>query len=347
MTTAIAVRGGTCPATIPGGQSRVSPHAAAGGWLLTILAALVLSLAVAVEGLRTASLRSIPSPPPVLDILPLFLDLTPVTVQTTVDWQKVPHRTTRDALRRDPAVWRRMHLEDWDLVPEGLRREGLDAMLARHASLLASPRAWDGMSAADWDAVPQPVRALAYRHMVEYWVGYYALGASHGLPRGLVADTAVAIVMNESWFEHRAVHENRHGNRDLGLGQASDFARHVMRGLHAAGALDVLLEDEDYFDPWKASRFVAVWLGLALDESGGDLALAVRAYHRGIGRARAGEGREYLDEVQRRLARYLRPESASPTWSHLRARDHVLTHAARPWMPGRDEVPAGGTPPRR
>lgn len=334
MTTAAVTRRDALPAPIVGWRVPSSPRLLVGAWLCTALCALSLSAAMAVDAVRTEWRRSTPTPPPAVALLPLFLDLTPLEVPTTVGWRKVPQRVTHDDLLRDPTLWLRMHLEDWDAVPEPVRSGGLDAMLGRHAGLLAAPRAWDAMTAADWDLVPQPVRATAFLHMVEYWSGAYRLGEAHGVPRRLATDTAIAVVMTESWFEHRAVQHNRWGNRDLGLGQASDFARRVMRTLWAAGLVDVLFEDEDYFDPWKASRFVVLWLGLALDESGGDLGLAVRAYHRGIGAARAGEGAEYLEDVQRRLRRYLRDEQSPPAWRHLRgARDRTQVPAARPLAP--------------
>ena len=75
--------------------------------------------------------------------------------------------------------------------------------------------------------------------------------------------------------------------------------------------------DEDYLDPWIATRLAVLWFGLMLDESRGDVELAVRAYHRGTPAARAGEGTEYLDEVRRRLAHYVRGNATSPAWKFL------------------------------
>ena len=102
-----------------------------------------------------------------------------------------------------------MHLAEWNTVPDPLRREGLDKMLARYRGLLMNPRVWDGMDAEDWDQMPQPMRTLAYRQMVAYWAGYYDVGARFELLPGVVADTLAAIVMSESWFDHRALLVNR------------------------------------------------------------------------------------------------------------------------------------------
>ena len=267
-----------------------------------------------------------------IDVSRLFIDDTPVALTVTAGWVTVPIATTRDAVRGDVTLWRRMQVADWDTVPPALRDEGLEAMLARYRPLLSSPAAWDRMSAHDWDAVPAPVRALAFRHMLQYWTGYYEVGRRHRLEPATVADTAAAIVMSESWFDHRAEHVNPWGNRDIGLAQASGFARARMPELYASGASDVVLSDEEYFNPWSATRFVAIWLGHLLDEVDGDLHTAIRAYHRGVRNALDGEGEDYLRAVLRRRRVYIQHPGTSGAWWFLWRRDRELTHEAWPWL---------------
>jgi hypothetical protein len=247
----------------------------------------------------------------------LFYDLRPTEVQVTRNWLKFTVVVPRYQFVTDPTIWRQMHFEDWDLLDADARRLGLAGLLAHHGHLITDATRWQRMSPTDWDEVPQPVRAMAIVGMIEHWVAHDQPGAAYGLDPGLVLRTSKAIAMSESWFDHRAVFTNRDGSQDIGLGGASQYARDTLRRWHARGLVGFTLRDEEYFNPWLASRWLVFWLGLSIGEARGDLDLAVRAYNVGISRAIAGDGEAYLEGVERRRQRYFEGPSHSPTWAAL------------------------------
>jgi hypothetical protein len=261
-----------------------------------------------------------------------FVDTTLVPITITAGTVRVPLTVTRERLLTDPTLWRRMHVADWNAVASPEREQGLAAMMRQYRHLRFAPERWDRMEATDWDLVPQPIRVLAYRHMVEYWSGFYDVGRAHGLPRRLVSDTLTAIVMSESWFDHRAVNVGYQGQRDFGLAQASEYARKRMDAWFHAGLVDVSMSDEDYFNPWMGTRFVAIWMARLIEETNGDLDFAVRAYHRGTHRAFDDRGDVYLAYVRRRRDRFIRNLGAPQAWNYLWQQDRKDRVAAWPWI---------------
>jgi hypothetical protein len=201
-------------------------------------------------------------------------------------------------------------------------------MIARYSSVIGpGHRHWSGMSAADWDDVPQPIRAMAFIKMARHWTAHYAIGRRYGLRPGAVADTIGAIIMAESWFEHRGSYTNRDGSTDVGLGGSSAYCRRVLRRLYSRSGIDFTLRDEQYFNPWQSSRAAAVWFRTMLDEADGDVELAIAAYHVGIAAARDGNGGDYVANVTLKRRRYIRDDGAPPAWRFVFT--HVLENAGQ------------------
>jgi hypothetical protein len=222
-----------------------------------------------------------------------------------------------------------MHFEDWDTVPHGLREAGLTAMIRRYSDVIApGHRHWSRMSAADWDEVPQPIGAMAFIEMARHWTRRYAIGRPYGLSQSAMADTVAAIIMAESWFDHRGMYTNRDGSTDLGLGGSSAYCRRALRRLYAAGEVHFTVRDDEYFNPWDSSRVAAVWFRTMLDEADGDVDLAIAAYHVGITAAKEGRGAKYGASVKRKRRRYIRDDGAPPSWDFVFK--HVLQNRRQP-----------------
>jgi hypothetical protein len=261
-----------------------------------------------------------------------FFDTTPVTITNTLGWTTTPETVEMHRLRTDWTVWRRMFFRDWDRLSDPPRRAALVAMIDHYRPLLASRTAGADLTSSDWDLVPQPIRAMAFVNMIEHWAAHDRPGRQFDLDEAEVLRTIKAICMSESWFEHRAVNTNSDGSSDVGLPQASDYARVVTARWTAAGLWNLPMREEDYFNPWKATRWLVAWFNLMLDEAGGDIELAIRAYNVGRPRARTA-GENYLHVVLARRRQYFEGPSGSPAWQIL-SESRRAELAARPHHPG-------------
>lgn len=286
-----------------------------GGLILAALSAAAVVAAYRVHAFVTEPII-LPMVPP-LNPLDTLIDRTPVRITTTAAWNKIPEVVTVHRLLTDRSLWRRMHFDDWDRVPVSVREQALGAMIEAYADVFEGPRVWRTMTVFDWDKIPQPIRAMAYLRMIWYWAGIENVGAEFGMQPHRLAPTIAAIVMAESWFEHRAFNENPFGNRDLGLAQCSDHCREVMAEMAASGAIDFAPDEEDYFDPWIATRVATVWFARELHRADGDVDMAIRAYHRGIDNAWDEKGDTYLEGVRRRRTRYILNQNAPGSWQFL------------------------------
>lgn len=260
-----------------------------------------------------------PAAPPGLLPYETVANLRPIEVTLTINWAKVRVPGTAEEFTSNPFYWRNMHFDDWDRLPEAIRNVALGRLLATSRHTAAGPAVWARLTAEDWDLVPQPLRAVVYPQMLAHWADVYGLTSLDALDPGDVLRTLSAVMMAESWFEHRGVNVNEWGNRDLGLGGCSDRCRRVLGEMGAKGDLDFVLAEDDYFNPWHATRALVVWFGLELARADGDLDVAVSAYHRGFRQAFDEKGQAYWRNVIRLRRTYFEGWNPSPTWRALRA----------------------------
>ena len=130
-----------------------------------------------------------------IDVYPVFVDSPPVQVITTANWVKEPIVTTRDAVKSDHTLWRRMHFEDMGQLPHDLMEVGLTNLLNGTEPSLTIH--WRGR---EWTcglgSIPEPARAMAFLNIIKYWDNRYQVGRRHGLNRRLVTDTLQAVAMS-------------------------------------------------------------------------------------------------------------------------------------------------------
>ena len=309
-----AVDPGVPPAVPAGSWSRLRKLVITALVLIPVLALVVLFARV--HAFVTSSNVPAPVRPPTP--LEALSDVRPVAVTlTTPAWTKERVVVSVDRLRTDRTLWREMHFDDWDQVPVDLREQALQAMVRAYAPIFLGSPVWRAMGPEDWDAVPQPIRAMAYLRMIWFWTLAEDVGSEFGLEPRALAHTVAAIVMAESWFEHRAVNENEWGNRDLGLAQCSDHCRAGIVEMALHGEITFMPHEAEYFDPWTAARVATIWFERELLRAGGDVDLAIRAYHRGMDAAMDEKGTAYHARVVRLRERYIRAQTASASWRFL------------------------------
>jgi hypothetical protein len=306
-------------------ESRVPTKARPGAagrilrWLAVVAFAASLVAGALVFGTHLYLTQPVPAPPvPQLSLVRVLSNDTRVPITTTTpSWKKLHEFVTVDRLRSDHTLWNRMQFRDWDSIPQAVREPALLAMINAHRDVMGGPLVWREMTPDDWDGVPQPIRAIVFLRMVWYWTIAEDVGADFGFEPVRLAPTIGAIVMAESWFEHRALNENPYGNRDLGLAQCSDPCRRTIASMAEAGEIDFAPSEAEYFNPWIAARVAVVWFERELTRASGDVELAIRAYHRGIDNALDEKGEIYLKGVLDKRERYVLKGGTSATWQFL------------------------------
>jgi hypothetical protein len=306
--------------SIPDHDRRADPRPRAWRPLLVAAVLVMLGLAAAYGWARLhewVNDRDAPSvaAPDIVEALTERRDVQ-ITI-TTPDWKTVPQVVPLQRLSWDTSIWQQMHFGDWDRLPPKEREPALRRMAHVYAPLLRDPAAWLELTVEDWDKVPQPIRAVAFLRMAHHWAVSRQLGAEFGLDPVRMGQTVGAIMMAESWFDHRALHVNPWGNRDVGLAQCSDYCRHTLERMAADGEIPFAPIGDEYFDPSIASWVATVWFERELRQSGGDVERAIRAYHRGQHNAMDEKGTAYLANVRRLRERYVITQRTSASWRFL------------------------------
>lgn len=288
--------------------------------LLVSAVLLTLALAAAYGWLRLRQWVNATDAPRVAapDIVEALTERRDVQITiTTPDWKTVPKVVPLQRLSWDTSIWQEMHFGDWDRLTADLREPALRRMARVYAPLLRDPSAWREITPEDWSRVPQPIRAVAFLRMAHHWATARQVGVEFGLDPVRMGQTIGAIVMAESWFDHRAMHVNPWGNRDMGLAQCSDYCRRTLEQMAAAGEIPFAPIEGEYFDPSVATWVATVWFERELRLSEGDVKRAIRAYHRGQHNAMDEKGTAYLANVLRLRERYVITQRTSASWGFL------------------------------